>query len=348
MKKYLFLISLCVLIFYILIFNNANSSLDYDILIDRIPSDKAFNLNLFYSDISMQHIKAFKLSKNKIIPLDVPFASYMEGFLPLKNSNNILLLVNQLRKSQGKTPYTYFRDYYEDDKTLLVAFEGDLQNIYIINKGNSQISTINYDSKDNLGPMYVLHIKRIGNHFILIGGEVNAYNTFIYTIDAASYTLVQAKKISTHPSAIYKEHATIDYLGNSIFIAGEGVDMLSSQTKELLHQQLPFEAQYVISDSSNTVVLSLNSDLAHYAVLGESSTHLDLGQLTLPNKNLILVKAVLSGNTLCMISYDPSGTRYSNYITVYDLNTEQLIYCVGLYPLRPLALVDTDFHSIFE
>ncbi len=314
--------------------------LRYDVLLNHLDKTSDFKMQIFYSDISTNTIKGFEVSKNNVLPTKMRFKSYTEGFLPSKNMARILSTINAFRKDHEKPPLTYFHDYYEDTDLMIISFTGGLENIYIIDKQTWQVSTLQFDPSDNLGNMYVSHIKRIDDSFVLIGGEVNAYNAFIYTVDAASYSVTQVTRLPTHSSAVYEEHYTIDSRGNALFINNLGIDILTYQANQLSYKPLPFAVQYIFSNTSSTIALSLADDTAHYALFDESLNTSRLGRLTMPRANIVLVDAFLNDSILYMISYDPTSKRYSNYITLYDLTQDKLIYCLGLYPYPNLALLE--------
>ncbi|WP_070000467.1 hypothetical protein [Cellulosilyticum sp. I15G10I2] len=354
MKKYLLtfilctLCTLCIIGLSVFSYFMFNPSLGYDILLNTLNESDDFKLTAFYSDISMDTIKGFEITPQNITPLKASFRSYTEGFLPSNHSKKIVSVINNFRKNNTEPPLTYFHDYYEDSDVMIISFTGDLDHIYRIDKQTWQVSTLQYNPSDNLGHMYVSHIKRIADTFVLIGGEVNAYNAFIYTIDTASFTVLQAHKLPTDPSAIYEQHYTIDSRGNSVFISGKGLDILPYQTSQMRHTPLPFEAQYVFSSTSNTIALSLTSDSIHYALLDESLSTIDSGSIPLPNEGVLLIDAFLSNNILNLVGYDPINKRYKNYIALYDLTADKLIYCLGLHEYTNLALLDAELHLPFD
>lgn len=343
MKRFFLFIGLLVLALGILIFFLLAPHLDSTVLLNTLNETDAFKLTLFYSDVSMNKIEGFEASKNNIAHLNLRFQSYTEGFLPRSHTKNILSSINTFRKSRGENLLTYFHDYYEDDDWMIISFTGGLESIYFIDKETWVVSLLHYAEGDNLGKMYVSHIRRIADTFVLIGGQVNAYSAFVYTIDAKTHSVIKAKSLDTHTSAISEEHYTIDAQGNAVFISGNGMDILAYQSKTSAYQPLPFEAHYVFSSGVATFVLSLNTEILHYALLDNKLGLSHIGTLPLPNKNVIIVDAYLKDNYLYMLSFDPTHKLYRNYVTVYNIDSDKLIYCLALHQYKSLALLKGEF-----
>jgi len=322
--------------------------LTYDILLNTLKNTSDFNINIFYSDVTMHAIRGFEVSKNKITPLKANFKSYTEGFLASHDYNRILSQINLFRKDHGAAPLNYFHDYYEDASCIIISFTGGLEKIYVIDKQTFKVSQLHYNQKDNLGEMYVSHIRREGDSLMLLGGQVNAYNGFIYQIDSSTLRVKKAAKIATHPSAIHKEHYTIDASLNAVFINGPQLKVLSYKTGELIYIPLPFEADYVFSDDSKTIVLFLNTSTINYALFDGNLSRSHLGEIALPNKNVILVDAFLKNNHLYLITYDSANRLYKNYISCYDLLSDKLISCLGIHQYENLALQNGMLNLSFD
>ena len=317
-----------------------NSRLASEILLEANQHTPDFEITVFYSDIGQRFTKGFQITKQTVQTLPDRFKGYTEGFLSAKKHHQILFAVNKFRKAQGQVPLSCFHDFYEDPSFYILSFTGGLENIYVIDKKNFKVSTLKYAAADNLGAMYVSHIRKVQDHLVLIGGEVNAYHAFIYTIDASSLTVKQAVKITTHPSAIHEEHYTIDAMGHAVFINGKGLQFLPFLRQKTAELPLPFEAHSLLSDNEKTIALSLTSSSVKYALFSSTLQISRLGELALPNKNLILVDAFLSGRYLYLITYDGANKLYRNYISSYDLATDQMTYCRGIYQYKNFALLD--------
>lgn len=314
--------------------------LAYDILLNTLEDTFHFKINIFYSDVTMRTISGFEVSKNRITPLKANFKSFTEGFLASRDYNRILSLINLFRQNRGAAPLNYFHDYYEDSSLIIVSFTGGLENIYVIDKQSFQVSKLHYEETDNLGKMYVSHIRRIADSLVLLGGEANAYNAFIYQIDIPTLSVKKAAKIATHPRAVHEEHYTIDASLNAVFINGTKLQVLSYKTGKLFDISLPFETDYVFSDDSRTIALSLNTSSLDYALFDSNLSLSHSGKLSLPSKNVVLVDAFLKDNYFYLISYDGSSNLYKNYISCYDLLKDKFIYCVGIRQYRNRALQD--------
>lgn len=348
MKKRNLAIIFCIIALGILSYFGLKPILSYDVLLN-VPSDISdFNINLFYSDITMNATQGFKISKKTVSRLKADFKSYTEGFLPSVQYNTILSAINTFRKQLGESPLTYFHDYYEDKSLMIVSFTGGLENIYIIDKKSLKVRRLQYAKPDNLGNMYVSHLRRIDDTFVLLGGEVNSYHAFVYEIDADTFMVKSAVRLSTHPTAIREEHYTLDALGNAIFIGGNKLQVFSYKTHNFFDIPLNFNAHYVLSDKDKRIVLSLNIDSIHYALLDNSLRLSQIGNLSLPSTNTTLVKAFLKDNYLYLISYDNMNKLYKNHITCYNLLTNKMTYCLGLHQYGKRALLDGTLNLSFD
>ncbi len=343
MKKFYLFIVFSILALGTISWFSFKPPLKFDILLDHLKADEDFQLNLFYSDIRMRNIQGFKASRSHITPLHSSLQSYTEGFLPSHDVQRILTLVNGFRKTQGKPPLSYFHDYYEDDALIIVSFTGGLENIYVISKTTWEVSPLRYNEQDNLGEMYVSHIKRIEDVFVLAGGRVSDYSAYIYTIDAFSYTVLTGTNIPTHPSAISDQHYTIDAAGNVLFIGGTSLDILPYASKTPINMPLLLEAQYIFSNVEDSVCLSLGADSLHYVLINSKLEIKKSGTLPLPNTDVLLIDAFIKNKHLYLITFDPSHKLYRNSIALYDLDTNKLIYCLGLYAYKDLALLKATF-----
>jgi hypothetical protein len=344
-KLFLFLLLICIgLLGYFL----SKPTLSYELLLSNLPDAAGFNMTLFYSDAALSSPKGYAVSEKGVSPLKTTFKSFTEGFLPSPQHKRVLSAINGFRKDLQEPPLTYFHDYYEDTSSIIVSFTGGLEAIYILDKQDLKVKKLVFLPEDNLGNMYVSHIKLIGDTFVLLGGKVNAYEAFIYQIDALSLRVKKAVQIPTHPSAISHPHYTLDSMGNAIFINDDKLLVMPFPLDEPFYIPLPFTSQYVFSSNSQIIALSFTKDKLLYALFDQKLKLVQDGSLPLPNENVILVNGFLQENNLQLILYDPAHRVYRNYLTLYNLKTEKLLYCLALHTYKGKALLDGSPMTAFD
>lgn len=338
MKKYIGLFILPLLIFIYLLHWSSNLPIEYDLLINKVNSP--FSIQLFYSDLPMQTLKGFQVTSNEIRRSNNQLIAYTEGFTTTKNLSEPLKAINRFRQKQGLSSLPHIYQFYEDKYYYILASVGDLGNLYFYNKTSREVHIPNFDPSQSLGPMYTSHIRLVDDNYMILGGAVNSSNTYLYTVDLKNLALKDSYKLIGPSHAIASHHYTLDPLGQAIFISDYALQVFrtSSETPILLH--LDFQADYILSNDHYSIALSIDNEQMHYALITTSLEIFSTGSLPLPNTHIEVIKGVLQDNYLYTISFDPTHKRYSNYLTIYDLTLNKMVYCLALQPYNDLALLD--------
>lgn len=341
-RKWILASSFCLLLLVVVsfVFFPSSPTIDGAVLLNQLTSKEIAPLDLFYSTIDLQRTEGFRVTTKGLSPLVDSFSSYTEGFITDKKFNETLNAINTYRQTQGLSSISSFYDYYEDPDYIIISLSGGLENIYLINPTTHKVHQPSFEENDNLGPMYVSHIRRVGNTYLILGGAFNLNRSYVYEMNAQTLRIEKASLIDTHPSAIHKEHYTLDSNGNALFINGQSLLVLPPDTTQAIALPLPFEPHAVFSDDSKVITFSLNTDTADYALFNSDLDRVLTGSLPLPNLGVSLVTAFLKNEILYMITFDNHHPLYKNYIMLYNLETNKPIYCLALKGHADLALLD--------
>lgn len=315
------------------------SKLKHEIIINSIPEDTPIALNLYYADINMLDIDAYNFNGNTFKKIHKPYTSYTEGFIPRSESLTYLELINNYRKLQKLPPKNYFHDFYEDENRIIISFTGSLSDIYIIDKIAKTVSPLTYNAEDNLGDMYVSHIKPYGDTLIILAGKANAYTSFIYQVSLDTYSTLSSISLPTSPDAIQDIHYGITQSGKCIFINGSKLKIYDVDTASYHFMQLPFYATAIKVVGDKTLVLSLEDTKLQYVLLNSALELTHSNTLESPVPAFKLVDFGLINNYIYLVTYDPSNTLYPNYITLYTAEGE-MVYSTRIGGYKDKALLE--------
>ena len=319
------------------------TNLKHETLVNTLKKDFKLNFDLYYADINMLDIDVYNFNGKKLKKSFDSYASYTEGFIPRSKSTTYLELINNFRKAQNLPPKNYFHDFYEDETRVIISFTGSLADIYIIDKATNTVSPLNYSTKDNLGEMYVSHIKPYGNKLIILAGKANAYASFIYEVSLDSYTILDSINLPTSPDATQDVHYGITSNGQCIFINGSKLKIYDIDTHAYHFVDLPFHANVIKVIDNQILVLSVEDDKLLYSILNENLEPLYTNTLTSPIPSFKLVDFGLVNNYLYLASYDPNNAVYPNYITLYT-DQGEMAYCERFTMNKDKALLEVNAH----
>lgn len=326
---------LAMLCISLLIKSNLSSSLILDKLTEASPE-----ITLYYSDISGKKIKPYKLYKDNVIPLKDKYITYTEGFLPKSKYSFYMNVLSDFASVQGISLPSSLHDFYENDDLVVMSFSGNLDDIYVIDKNNLRVHSLSYKEQLDLGPMYISHVQVVDDLLILLGGEANSYNVFIYKVYLPTFEVIDAIRLTAHPSVIEDKHFALTANGQAAFINGTNLkvyDILEDTYKLIF---LEFEATHVTSINNTLIVLGNSSSGISYSVIDNTQEPIITQTLTLPATTCQVVKLLADSNYLYIISYDPQYKRFMNYLSIYEISTGNLVYTLGLTSHQPYALLN--------
>lgn len=330
---------LCLLLFILLI---RSHSLKSTVIIDKSTGDLPIP-TLYYSDVSAKKILPYTLQGNKLVLSKEKMIAFTEGFLPKDKYDFYMDILQKFAAPQNITLPKYFHDFYEDEELVVISFSGELKDIYIIEKNNLRVHPLNYSEPLDLGPMYVSYIQVVNDYLIILAGEANAYNALIYKVYLPTFGVVDAVRLSTHPSAIEDKHYTITTEGKCVFIHGNGLKVYDALESTYKLVNLDFTVTGVINYQNSVLALGESTNHFKYALLDENYNLIATGELTPPAPNSTIVESFTADDYLYIMSYDANYRRYANYVSVYKLLSNELIYTLGIGPNKPYALLESSF-----
>ena len=325
------LLCLCIGAFGLLVLPQVHASHpNAQVLVDT--TDRPFTLpTLFYSDIQYKYIRGYDWYSGTLTPQQKNYVPYTEGFIEKTLYTRLIDAI--MAVSPQAAPY--FHDYYLEDTFAAVAYSGGLENIYLVDLQTDIAYPLTYLPEDNLGFMYVSHMRRVGDTLIILGGEANAYTSLIYTISLQTGEVLHAKRLATPLTALYKEDFAILSSGTCAF---------TGESSVLLYNPFTDTTSEVPFDTSPSRLLNYDDTLL---VISEEVGQLTLWQLedtlpltlTLPLPDYRIVDMLIEDDLLVVALFDPADAHYHNYLSVYDLDTGSWLYCLGLVAPTNQALL---------
>lgn len=318
---------------------SATTTLKGPVLIDRLQ-DKSFHLQLIYGNISLSDIKVYDVSPSQFLINDVSYTSFTEGFIPSEKNNKLLEAVNQFRSLHHLNAISYYYDYTETAHYDFLSLSDGLDTLYIINKNTGEVQTPHFDVPYASEKQYVYHIKEGTNAIYILTAKSNSYDAYLYRLDKETLSITDSKKIMPSSLAIKRHHYALGTNGTAFFIDQNSL-LVETFTKSY-HLPLPFTPTEVYFEDGQLYAFSLSDFFLSYAVLNNNLEIVNTGNLNLPNNHVSLVDALLNGTTLYTITYDTNHPLYRNYLTLYNLSTGEMIYCLALKTSDQLALLDAN------
>ncbi|MBE6021984.1 MAG: hypothetical protein E7231_01970 [Cellulosilyticum sp.] len=345
----LFIGSICLLLIgFLICFNPIAAStpvmqtLKGTTLIDRLTED-SFKIELFYSDLSLSQIESYEVTASHIEPCSTPYTSFTEGFISSDKHAILLDAVNKYRHFQGLTPITYYHNYMEIDNYGFLSLTEGLGTLYIINLSTYEITTPSFDSEYALESQYVYHIVEGADVYYILTAQANSYKAFWYALSKDTFELKASRKLSPPTKALQSNQYALDRNGSAYFIGSNSLLVITPE--ETINIPLTFDPDTVYYADGQIYTLSLSELFLNYAVYNEDVGLSQWGQVNLPNKFASLVSCTIKNNILYTVTYDENHPLYRNYLTLYSLENNNIIYCLALKSHSGLlALQNAHFH----
>lgn len=307
-----------------------------ELIINKQNNVDLSDISIFYTDINYKQIKPYHLNDKGLSSIPETFVPYTEGFIP---KDIYKTYENVLEKKIGPLS-TGLQNYYETDNYTFLSFPGDLTQLKVIDRHSLEVYSLGIDESILLKPMYISHMKQIGDTLILLAGEARNYNALIYTVDLNSLKVTGAKHLKTHPAALDTPHYALTEKGTALFIASDQLQMYDPFTDSESFINLPFEASGVTVKGQTIFVYSEGTDTLDYILLDDKLNPIATQTVSIPSSSYVLVDLEVKDDLLYVATLDPSGLLFRNYIVIYNLHTGTMQYCLGLGDASPLALID--------
>ena len=298
-------------------------------------SDFDFKLELFFSNET--GVRAFSIDKTHITEQGSDFLRYNHGVLPSDKYELFLHNINEYRKEHDLSPITSFDNYFETDDYEFVSTNKGLDELYIFNKITEELMVPDYNLSYADYAQYVYHVTEGKDDIYLLTSNVKSHQTYWYMLNKSTLKITGSKQL--HRSASSPTDCAMDNDGVAYFV-NSGVKSISvvptiqkPYTIELVF--LPDAVKY----DNQTLYTYSSSDLFFtISAFDKDLKPLFTKNVNLPNQEATLIDIALEGNILYTATNDDLHPIYQNYITVYDLNSEKMIFCRSLKKMDELSL----------
>lgn len=311
------------------------------VLINRL-TDENISLKLFYSNLTSSQIEAYNMEDATIESLETPYSSFTEGFIETKKHTLLLEAVNKYRNSEGLKPITYYYNYIEINNYGFLSLAEGLNTLYIIDLLNYEVTCPVFDSPYALENQYIYHIILGDDGYYILTAEVNGYHAYLYTLSKEDFHVLSARVLSPPTKALLRNQSGLDSNGNAYFIGNHSLLIISPE--ETTHFPLSFDPDSIYCIEDEIYVFSSSELFLSYALLKEDIGLIQTNQVNLPNKYVKLLSYHIRDSILYTVTYDESHPLYRNYITLYSLKNNNILYCLALNPTQYDTLALSDVH----
>lgn len=283
----------------------------------------------FYSTILMPMSESLHTETTSYVP-------YTEGFMSQKNYK---LLTHTIDFSRPTTCYNYF----QTTASQVVANLGPLTDTHFISQEG--IVRTPFTTLNALPNIYPNHLIESLDVYYVLGDIVGEYSAQYAILDKATLEILYNFTFPTSKDVIYPFHSALDIKGNAFFVHENGLCYMTPYDKTLHTLNLDFTPTYLVPHSTSTLALhlTLENDSLSLAQINTELLITKQTTLPLPQNGLSLIRAQSTPDYLVLLTHASSHPYYTHYILMYDLNTDQLIYCYGLHSGENNILLDFSF-----
>lgn len=320
------------------------------IIINQLP-DTSFHLQMIYGSTDLQNIQIYDVTPEQFKIHETPYTSFTEGFMPRALNETLLAYVNQFRNLQKLAPISYYYHYKETDHYYFLSLSDGLDTLYIIDKHTLKVYTPSLsnsykNTSDEIlvhmtEKQYVYDVKESLDALYVLTAKANSYAAYLYRFDKQTFTLTDFKKISPSCLAVSPHHYALSSNGTAFFIAEDSIQVESLTTSYKI--PLSYTPTHLYYGEEQLYALGLSNQSLDYTLFDNLLNPLQTGSLSLPNSRVSLISTFLNDALLYTVTYDATHPVYSNYLTLYDLSTGKIVYCMGLKRYSDLALLDVHF-----
>ena len=323
----------------------SSTLIETSVIINNL-SNTSFHLQMIYGSMDLQTIKAYDVIPTELTLNQTLYTSFTKGFISSSLNETLLEHVNQFRYLHHLKPITYYYDFSETEQYYFISLSDGLDTLYRIDKQTYEVRTPYQNLSDEASHVmhqkqYVYHIQEDFNALYILAAESNSYTAYLYRLDKKTLELIDFQKITPSSLAVYPDHYALASNGMAFFIEEEGLQVESLD--DSYHLTLPFSPTHIYFQEGQLYVLGVAEQVLNYVLLDHTLTVSKKGTLSLPNPNIHLLTTWLSDSILYTITYDPNHLLYGNYVTLYDLTTQKILYCMGLKRSIHLTLLDAHF-----
>lgn len=286
-------------------------------------------MKLFYGDVADEMLHAIHYDSNTFTLDPTQYNLACGIFMETSQHEALLAAVNGYRKMDGLLPITDYDHYEEHNGYGFLSLDTGLSSLYIIDLANYDVYTCSInDTTPPFGAEYIYHVMPTDQGYTLLSYEPESHTVNLFEVSEASFQVTRQKHFV--PPAIFEsaKQCTLDHKGQVYFTNTNELLIISSSGVQ--HIPLTFDPEYVFFEDEKIYALASSDFFLNYAVCDESLHLLEEGQANLPNKKVTLTTSFLRGDHLYTVTQDDLHPSFRNYITLYDLTTKEIVYCLAL------------------
>ena len=312
------------------------------VLIDRL-TEQDLSLRLLYSDLTASQIETYGMQSSSIELLETPYSSFTEGFIETEKNTLLLETVNQYRSVKGQKPITYYYNYTEIDQYGFLSLTEGLDTLYIIDLATYEVTSPSFDTTYASENQYIYHISSGDDVYYLLSAQANGYKAYLYTLSKENFHVLSARRLSPPSKANRRTHYALDSSGNAYFIGN--FSLLIMTPEETINLPLNFNPDSIYCKDDEIYTFSSSELFLSYAIYKDDLGIIQTGQVNLPNKFVKLISYHIADSILYTVTYDDTHPMYRNYITLYNLKNNNILYCLALKEIDSdhLTLLDAHF-----
>lgn len=295
------------------------------------------SMKLYYGDVSSAILNGFDLHDATFTPDHESYNACLDTLIPTAQYNAILQAISGYRLSVGLSAISSFDHYLTYDGYGFVTLSEGIDALYIVNLSNYEVTPC--QTKDLSSTEVLYYITSNASGYYLLTYEPAHHTTCLYTLDIASGMLTPAKHIVPPASFKDREQCALDSAGNVYFASSSEVLVVSSDGP--FHLSLSFNPDRILFEDNKLFAFSFSDLFMNYSVFDDQFKLLASGQANLPNKKVSFAKAFMKDQYLYTICQDDYHPLYRHYITLYDMTTHEMIYCLAIKMDKDTILLDS-------
>lgn len=305
-----------------------------------------FLIHLFYGNLTQTDwLYRFEVTPEAVTLEAASYTSYPEGFIPQERNRQILALINDARSKNNSLALTTYTHYLEAAGYGFVTTSDNLKNLYIIDLHTLEVWQVLLDNPYALQAQQIYHINKSEDTFYLLTFNTQTNSAYWYALDRPTLKLIKSQHILTNSHLTKKEDFALDTKGQIFLLNGDAAITIHNEqgTSKLM---LDFIPERVFYSDDKLYAFYLSDLFLTYAVFDAELSLLSTGYANLPNQLVSLLDCQLDNHHLYTITADTQHPIYRYYITVYDINTQEIIYCLGLRENENYTLLGSSIHPL--
>lgn len=295
------------------------------------------SMKLYYGDVSSAILNGFDLHGDIFSPDHESYNACLNTLIPTAQYNAILQAISGCRLSTGLAAISSFDHYIAYDGYGFVTLSEGIDAFYIVDLSNYEVTPCKTEDFGSTEVLY--HITSSESGYYILTYEQTHHTTCLYTLDVDSGVLTPYRHIVPPASFKAQDQCALDSFGNVYFASSSEVLVVASDGPH--HLPLAFNPDKILFEDNKLFAVSFSDLFMNYTVFDDQFRTLASGQANLPNKKVSLTKAFMKDQYLYTICQDDCHPVYRHYITLYDINTREIIYCLAIKMDKDTVLLDS-------